>query len=133
MKPERRESIKDADAYIKARVDATIKQVQNPWFKYFLTYDPEPALEKVRCPVLALFGERDLQVPAEMDKTAMEKALRKGGNKDFTMKIMPKANHLFLTAVTGSPSEYATMKKEFVPGFLETMTNWILRHVTVVK
>jgi pimeloyl-ACP methyl ester carboxylesterase len=133
MKPERRESIKDADAYIKARVDATIKQVQNPWFKYFLTYDPEPALEKVRCPVLALFGERDLQVPAEMDKTAMEKALRKGGNKDFTMKIMPKANHLFLTAVTGSPSEYATMKKEFVPGFLETMTDWILRHVTVVK
>jgi len=133
MKPERRESIKDPEAYVKARVDAMMKQVQTPWFRYFLTYDPEPTLEQVHCPVLALFGERDLQVPAEMDKTAMEKALRKGGNKDFTLKVVPKANHLFLTAVTGSPSEYASLKKEFVPGFLEIMTDWILKHVTVVK
>ena len=133
MKPEARESIKDPDAYIKARVDATIKQVSTPWFKYFLTYDPQPALEKIHCPVLALFGERDLQVPAEMDKTAMEKALRQGGNKDFTLKILPKANHLFLSAVTGSPSEYPTLKKEFVPGFLKTMTDWILKRVTVAR
>jgi hypothetical protein len=110
-----------------------IKQVQTPWFRYFLTYDPEPTIEKVHCPVLALFGERDLQVPAQMDKMAMERALRKGGNRDFTLKILPKANHLFLAAVTGSPSEYASLKKEFVPGFLETMTDWILKHVTVVK
>jgi hypothetical protein len=133
MKPEHRESIKDPDAFVKARVEAMMKQVQSPWFRYFLTYDPEPALERVHCPVLALFGELDLQVPAEMDRTAMEQALRKGGNKDFTLKILPKANHLFLTAVTGSPTEYASLKKEFVPGFLETMTDWILKHVTVVK
>jgi len=133
MKPERRQAIKDPDAYVNARVEAMVKQVETPWFRYFLTYDPAQALERAHCPVLALFGERDLQVPAEMDKTAMEKALRKGENKDFTLKILPKANHLFLTAVTGSPSEYASMKKEFVPGFLETMTSWILKHVTIVK
>jgi len=83
--------------------------------------------------VLALFGELDLQVPEETNKQAMERVLKKGKNKDYLIKVFPKANHLYLTATNGSPSEYATMKKEFVPGFLDTMSDWILKHVTVIK
>src|SRR5262249_976926 len=47
----------------KQTAEIQIKQVLSPWFRYFLTYDPRPALAKVKCPVLALNGENDLQVP----------------------------------------------------------------------
>ena len=98
---------------------------QTPWFRFFLDYDPAADLAKVRCPVLALFGEKDLQVLAESNRKAIAEALARGGNHDVTTKVLPGANHLYQKAVTGSPSEYAMLPKEFVPGFLDTISDWI--------
>jgi dienelactone hydrolase len=128
-----RKAITNEEEFIKMGVEARIRSLESPWFRFFLTYDPAPALEKVKCPVLALFGGLDTQVPAKLNEDPMESALKNGGNKDYTFKIFPNANHLFLAAKTGSPSEYSSLKKEFVPGFLDTMSDWILRHVTVPK
>jgi pimeloyl-ACP methyl ester carboxylesterase len=133
MTNDQRKAITNEEEFIRIRVEAQITSFQSPWFKFFLTYDPSPALEKVKCPVLALFGGLDLQVLAELNKNAMESALKMGGNKDYTFQVFPKADHLFLTAATGSPSEYSKLKKEFVPGFLETMTKWILKRTTIPK
>ncbi len=133
MKPEERQAINNPDQYLQTQVDAQMKQLQSPWFRYFLSYDPAPTMERVQCPVLALFGGLDLQVPAEINKQAMEKALTKANNKEYLIKVFPKANHLYLSAATGSPSEYAAMKKEFVPGFLDTMTEWMLKRIAVIK
>ena len=133
MTSEQRKAITNDDEYVRVRVEAQMSSFRSPWFKYFLTYDPAPALEKVKCPLLALFGGLDMQVLADLNRKAMESALKKGRNKDYTIKIFPKANHLFLTAVTGSPSEYSKLKKEFVPGFLDTMSDWILKHVAIPK
>jgi pimeloyl-ACP methyl ester carboxylesterase len=110
-----------------------MKGLSSNWFKYFLVYDPYPALTKVKCPVLALFGELDLQVPPSQNKGPMEEALSKSGTQDYKIIVMPKANHLFQSAVTGSPTEYGSLPKEFVPEFLDTMSGWILEHVTIVK
>jgi len=125
MPAEQRKTIPDLDAYADQAVDAAIKMPQSPWFKYFLDLDPAPYLEKVHCPVLALFGELDTQVPAAENKQAIVAALEKGGNHDYTVQILPKANHLYIAAVTGSPKEYTSLKKEFVPGFLDLITRWI--------
>jgi len=133
LSDETKNSIKDKDEYIKTMVDAQIKQFSSPWIKFFLTYDPAPTLEKVKCPVLMLFGGLDLQVPPAQSKAPMEKALQEGGNKDYMSVVFPKANHLFLSANTGSPSEYASLPKEFVPDFLDTIKDWITKRVTVVK
>jgi pimeloyl-ACP methyl ester carboxylesterase len=130
---EQKMTITDKDEYVKSIVDLQLKQLESPWMKYFIVYDPAPALEKVTCPVLMLFGELDLQVAPSQNKEPMEKALEKGGNKDFKTVVFPKANHLFQLAETGSPNEYATLPKEFVPGFLDTVKNWITESVTVVK
>lgn len=110
-----------------------LQGLRSNWFKYFLAYDPYPALTKVKCPVLALFGELDLQVPPSQNKGPMEEALSKSKTKDYKIIVMPKANHLFQSANTGSPTEYGVLPKEFVPEFLDTMSNWILEHVTIVK
>ena len=126
---EQRAAIADVEAAIDAQVNGQLDAVRSPWFQFFLDYDPALALERVDVPVLALFGELDLQVPPEVNRGPMEQALERSGNVDVTFHTFPKANHLFLTAVTGSPNEYPTLEKVFVPGFLELMTDWILERV----
>ena len=126
---EQRAGIADVDAAIDAQVNGQLDAVRSQWFRFFLDYDPALALEKVDVPVLALFGELDLQVPPEVNKGPMEEALARSGNGDVTFFTFPRANHLFLTATTGSPNEYPTMEKVFVPGFLEMMSEWILERV----
>ncbi|MEE8585025.1 MAG: alpha/beta hydrolase, partial [Acidobacteriota bacterium] len=67
--------------------------------------------------------------PADINIPPLKEALQSAGNSDFTVKTLPGANHLFQKAVTGSPSEYAQLKKEFINGFLEELSNWILPRV----
>ena len=100
-----------------------------PWFKFYLEYDPIPSFKKVTCPVLVLFGELDAIIPPNEHKDRIVMALKEGGNQDITDEILPKANHYFVTSKTGSWSELQTMKKDFLPGFLDTMTIWILDRI----
>jgi fermentation-respiration switch protein FrsA (DUF1100 family) len=67
-------------------VKLQVKQIATPWMQYFIKYNPAPALEKVKCPVLAINGEKDLQVPPKENLEAIKNALTKGGNKKVTIK-----------------------------------------------
>ena len=126
MPEAQRKTIPDPDKYADMMIEGQLSMAKSPWFRFFLDYDPALALENLKCPVLALFGEKDLQVPAEPNRKAVVAALAKGGNADVTVKVFPGANYLYQAAVTGGVSEYATLKKEFVPGFLVTISQWIL-------
>ncbi|MFA5045489.1 MAG: acyl-CoA thioester hydrolase/BAAT C-terminal domain-containing protein [Paludibacter sp.] len=106
-------------------VDMQISQLMSPWMLNFIRYNPALALEKVKCPVLAINGSKDLQVPANVNLPAIEKALKKGGNKNGTIKELPGLNHLFQECKTGLPKEYAEIEQTISPVALETMTNWI--------
>ena len=110
-------------------LNAQLKQILSPWFLYFLTYDPRPTLKKVKCPVLAVIGEKDLQVPAKENLPEIEKVLKEGGNPDFTVKELPGLNHLFQTAKTGSTTEYARIPETISPSALKVIGDWILMHV----
>ncbi len=83
---------------------------------------------KVRCPVLAINGEKDLQVPAKENLAAIRLALEAGGNKDHTVLALPNLNHLFQTSRTGAISEYAQIEETISPAALDTISKWILRH-----
>jgi pimeloyl-ACP methyl ester carboxylesterase len=89
----------------------------------FIDFDPVPVLEKVRCPVLAFFGEKDVLVPPEGNVGPMEAALKKAGNKDVTIKVLPGANHRFEVAGTGA-RDFGTTGKS-VPGYYDVMIEWI--------
>lgn len=101
-----------------------LAQMRSPWFRYFLTYDPRPALRKVTCPVLALNGSLDLQVPADANLEEIGKALAEAGNADATITKLDGLNHLFQHATTGSPAEYMTIEETFAPEVLELITKW---------
>jgi uncharacterized protein len=104
---------------------AQVKVLTSPWFRYFLAYDPGPALRKVKCPVLALNGSKDLQVSPKQNLPAIRAALEEGGNKNFEVVELPGLNHLFQTAVTGAPSEYAKIEETMSPVAMEKISGWI--------
>jgi fermentation-respiration switch protein FrsA (DUF1100 family) len=106
-------------------VQLQVNQITTPWMQYFIKYDPSPALEKVKCPVLALNGEKDLQVPPKENLGAIKTALTKGGNKKATIIELPNLNHLFQECKTGSPTEYATIEQTISPTALVEIVNWL--------
>ena len=90
-----------------------------------MSYDPSSALEQVKCPVLALFGEKDMTLDPEQNATAMKKALGKARNHDVKIKILPGLNYLFQKAQTGLANEYASLGEPMSPAALETIGTWI--------
>jgi pimeloyl-ACP methyl ester carboxylesterase len=101
-------------------------QVSSDWFRYFLSYDPVPALRKLRIPVLAVDGSLDLQVPPKEDLAAIKAAL--AGDRDVTVIELPGLNHLFQTAKTGSPAEYGRIEETLSPAALKTIGDWVVAH-----
>jgi hypothetical protein len=96
------------------------------WFRYFLTLDPSAYWKKVKCPVLILNGEKDLQVAADVNPPAIEKALISGKNNSYTTHVFPGLNHLFQHTKTGLPSEYGNIEETFSPDVLKVMADWII-------
>ena len=120
-----------APADLTALSDRLITQnlavLRSPWMRFFIGFDPSPALRQVACPVFAGFGGRDLQVPEAVNRARLEAALRDAENPQVTVRVYAEANHLFMSAVTGHPTEYATLPKAFVPSLLEDIATWIAR------
>jgi len=108
---------------------AVLSQVDNPWMRYFLTHDPAPVLERVTCPVLAMNGRLDLQVPWESNLAAIRAALTRGGNADSEVIDFPRLNHLFQEAETGLVTEYGKIEQTIAPVVLEKMEAWIRKRV----
>lgn len=106
-------------------INAQVRQLMSPWMQFFIKYDPAPTLSKVKCPVLALNGSKDLQVPADENLSAIRNALTRGGNKRFTIKELPGLNHLFQECHTGLPDEYGEIEETFSPLALADILSWI--------
>ena len=113
----------------KEYISMQVNQISSPWMQYFIKFNPATVLKKVKCPVLAVNGYKDLQVPPKENLTAIRNALKKGGNKKVTTKIFPNLNHLFQECETGLPSEYGTIEQTFSPIVLTEITKWILNQV----
>jgi alpha/beta superfamily hydrolase len=110
-------------------ISIQVNQISNPWIQYFIKFNPATVLEKVKCPVLAVNGEKDLQVPSNENLTAIKNALKIGGNENVTIKEFPRLNNLFQECKTGLPNEYAKIEQTFSPIVLTEISNWILNQI----
>ncbi|SDL95915.1 hypothetical protein SAMN05421823_109137 [Catalinimonas alkaloidigena] len=113
------------EAALKQQMTRALAPTMSPWFRYFINLNPRPTLMQVTCPVLALNGEKDLQVPAGPNLKALADALKSSGNTRVTTRELPGLNHLFQTAQTGLPAEYGQLEETFAPVALETIADWI--------
>ena len=99
------------------------------WLRYFLTYEPAEMIEQVTVPVLAIHGEKDLQVPYEENLREIEAALQRGGNTRYEIHAFPDLNHLFQHSETGHPNEYQAIEETWSVEVMEVIAGWILRAV----
>ncbi|MBZ5581331.1 MAG: alpha/beta fold hydrolase [Acidobacteriia bacterium] len=113
----------EAAAAILGQVGGQIPLASSRWFRFVLDFDPGPALARIQCPVLALYGGLDLQVPADLDAPAMEKAL--AANPNHKVLTLSRLNHMFQTAATGSPLEYSQIEETVAPLALKAVGDWM--------
>jgi len=128
-------TLKDSlTAYFRASYDnlipedqlhSLVQQISSPWMINFIKHDPVPILQKVTIPVLAINGEKDLQVPPQENLAAIEAALKKGGNTNVTTKEFPNLNHLFQNCETGLVNEYGNIEETFSEEVLSEISDWI--------
>lgn len=113
------------EEYVRLQVDHVLR----PWMVNFLRYDPAKTLEKVKCPVFAIIGSKDLQVSPHENMEALKKALTKGGNTGLTTKELPGLNHLFQECETGLPGEYNRIEQAISPIAMSEMLNWLKKQI----
>ena len=105
---------------------SAVDRWSEPWLQFSIRYDPAATLRRVRCPVLAMIGQKDIQVRPKENLAAIAAALAAGGNQSVTIREMPGLNHLFQTSATGLAAEYSRIEETFAPAALETISSWIL-------
>ena len=131
LSEEERRVAEISEESLEAYIQDKLKRLHSPWFRYYLPYDPGTVLQKVTCPVLAVNGEKDVQVTPEENLRAIIRALEAGKNKNYTVKELPDLNHLLQTAETGSISEYGKIEETMSPTALKLIGDWILEQTRI--
>ncbi|MDQ7816484.1 MAG: alpha/beta fold hydrolase [Melioribacteraceae bacterium] len=111
----------------RAAFEQSARILLSPWFRFFLKFDPKPYLENLTIPVLALNGEKDLQVPPKENLAGIEEALKIAGNTNYRIYELPGLNHLFQNSKTGSPREYGEIEETFSVEALKIISDWIIK------
>jgi uncharacterized protein len=110
---------------IKRQQPLLVKTMLTPWFRYFINFNPEYYLKQIKCPVLAINGEKDVQVSCEENLFGIAMSLEKYGNRRYEFHKMPNLNHLLQNCESGSVSEYMKIEETISPEILKIMRDWI--------
>lgn len=110
-------------------VKKLLQTIYTPWFRFFIAYDPAPTLEKIKCPVLALNGSKDIQVLPASNLNGIREALKKAGNKKAEIREIPQLNHLFQTCNTCTIQEYNLLTETFSPAAWQLISEWLDKNV----
>lgn len=129
LTPEQRKSLNMNEKVIESQ----LQQLTSPWFRTLLSYSPAQTLAQIRCPVLAINGDKDLQVAATPNLEGIRKGLALAGNTSLETVKFPGLNHLFQPCTTGALSEYAEIEQTIAPQVLDTIRAWIQKQSGVRK
>lgn len=119
-------SMKNNEA-VKKQMENQFKTMTSPWYLYFMRHDPTADLRKIKCPVLAVNGDKDIQVDAAINLNAIKENIESNGNKQVTVKVYPGLNHLFQHCRACTIAEYGQLEETISPEVLKDVTTWILR------
>lgn len=106
-------------------LESYIKQATGKWYLYHIRFDPALYLLRIKIPFLALNGDKDLMVPAGENLGAIAEGLKKAGNKNVTIKVLPGINHLFQHCVTCTQQEPFTLKENFSAAAFVIIEKWL--------
>lgn len=102
-----------------------VRQATGKWYRYFVRYNAQEVLRKIKVPVLAINGEQDLMVNPKVNLANWKNFIAAGGNKKVTTILIPKVNHLLQSCETCKPDEYTKIKTGVSAVILDEMTRWL--------
>lgn len=119
-----REALGNMESFIQSQVRRQLATAKSRWFKSLVEIEPDSMVTKLDVPQLAIFGERDKQVIADLN---FDKSLEIQSESDVQLQsiIIPGANHLFQESETGMPTEYGMLERKFTDGFISSLTSWL--------
>ncbi|MEO8412274.1 MAG: alpha/beta hydrolase [Ginsengibacter sp.] len=117
--------IKGTDEQVIASLQKKYFLFHSKWWKFFLKYDPAKDLEELSIPVLALNGEKDIQVDPKLNLPVIEAALKKSNSKNYKTIELPGLNHLFQHCKKCTIEEYGELEETFAPEALKIMGEWM--------
>jgi len=110
-----------------AYISQFVSSLTNPWFRYFLSYDPNPYIQRMSAKVLAVNGGSDIQVLSKQNLAGIESALKESSSKYYEIKEFPGLNHLFQECKTCTVAEYDKLEQTISPGLLDYISSWMKR------
>ncbi len=110
-------------------ISTLVETYTDNWMRFFMNYEPYKDLEKIRIPILALNGDKDLQVDIEQNFYTTKAILEKQSVKNSKAVLLEGLNHLFQESETGLPMEYGQIEQTFSTEALEVIKDWILKVV----
>ena len=96
-----------------------------PNWSWVATYDPAPHIDKVRCPILLMFGDRDTDHPTALAVTRWREGLPKAGNDRVTLMVFPGAGH----GIRMREGHTGAGRAPFADGYAEVQLGWLWRYV----
>jgi fermentation-respiration switch protein FrsA (DUF1100 family) len=106
-------------------IEASLRQLGTPWMRWYIGFDPAINLSKTKCPVLAMNGQKDVQVPAELNLPVIDSLLKASGNIRYSTVSFPGVNHLFQPCRKCNVSEYVDIDVTMEEEVLQRMGEWL--------
>lgn len=100
-------------------------QISSPWFRYFLSYDPNSYIKNISAKVLAVNGGSDIQVLSKQNLAGIASALKESSSKQFEIKEFPGLNHLFQECKACTVAEYGELQQTISPVVLDYLSSWL--------
>jgi uncharacterized protein len=111
-----------------AETDQEVAMLSSPWARDYMTSDTTQYLRALRCPVLALWGAKDVLVEPEQSVAGLRKALPGADESRLAIRVLPGLNHLFQECETGNPKEFFKIKETINPSALRVIVDWVREH-----
>ena len=108
-----------------SQIDQQFMELKSPWYAYFLNYDPGPSWLLLRCPTLAIWGEKDTQVLPQLNGLAIEQMVERNPALEATLVVLPSINHMMQNSKTGLPEEYNEIQETISNDVLDTIGQWL--------
>lgn len=104
----------------KATINTQIAAMTSKHFRTLLRYNPEEDIKNISVPWLALNGNKDLQVPSDVNLSNIRRL-----NSEATVIEFDGLNHLFQKCNTGMPQEYSMIEETISEEVLHKILEWI--------
>ncbi|HEY1164527.1 MAG TPA: alpha/beta hydrolase, partial [Chitinophaga sp.] len=110
-------------------IESYVRQATGPWYQYHIRFDPQPYLQQIKVPFLALNGDKDIMVSYEENLGMIANTLREAGNRQVTTKVLPGINHLFQHCVTCTREESSSLREDFSADAIAIIREWLQQFI----